>query len=277
MQYGKASIKEIVGRVIRNTKLQNSSEYKNLHIWIAEACADMQTKWSLAQVWMDKEIRFHDVDTPCGMKILSAVEYNGYRLAQRNVARQAALTPRVEYNKETGVWVSSIEKKESPGGYTTYVQSQVNIPVTTLDSHWYQENGPGKIMTSIADGMVRFHYKEVPHDEFGFPLIPDVYSFKEACYWYCRTKLIESGWEDPVLNWEVCNTRYETFRRGALADLSFPSTDRIEEMADMVSLIPTQNYWDSFANFYLPGPGKDPNAYVVSTTPETIIYTGGTP
>jgi hypothetical protein len=248
MEYNKISIDEIVGRVLRNTKLQDTAYFADLLIWITEAMADMKTKWVLRQVFFDSNVHFYKAEMPCGLVVLTAVEYKGARLPQRNVGRHPSSWPTEAQTSD--VFISSVKKVESPNGMTAYEQDSAVIPVPVSQTDWYQEDGPGYIATSFKEGLIRFHYKETPHDKHGWPLIPDQENYKEALYWYCRMKLIESGWIDPVLNWEACYQQYSMNCARGKAATRYPSTNRMEEMCDMITLIPPQNYFDTYGNFY---------------------------
>jgi hypothetical protein len=248
METNKSGIHEVVGRVIRNTRVQDTSYFADLFTWITEAAADMRTKWTLQQTWMDKQVYFYKCELPCGLVVLTAVEFDGRRVPQRNVSRHPALVPS-QYDGDSGVFISVVEQGTSPNGFPTYTQSSEAIPVVTDDTAWYQEDGPGYIAMSFKEGLVRLHYKQTPLDQKGFPIIPDQENYKEALYWYCRMKMIESGWTDPVLNWEICNANYSYNAERGRAAIKFPSTNRLEEMCDMITLIPPQNYFDTFGNF----------------------------
>jgi hypothetical protein len=248
MEYNKISIDEVVGRIIRNTKVQDTAYFPDILIWITEAMADMQTKWVLRQVFADADVYFYKAEMPCGLVVLSAVEYEGKRLQQRNVSRHPSTWPTEVDNN--GVFISTVKIVESPNGNNTYQQETAVIPLEMHPSAWYQEDGPGFIAASFKEGRVRFHYKETPHDKHGWPLIPDQENYKEALYWYVRMKLIESGWLDPVFNWDTCDAKYSINAERGKAATRFPSTNRAEEMCDMITLIPPQNYFDTFGNFY---------------------------
>jgi hypothetical protein len=247
MEHNKGSIEEVVGRVLRNTKVQDTSYFADILRWITEAAAAMQTKWVLQGTYADADVHFYKAEMPCGLVRLQAVEYNGYRLPQRNLSRHASLT-----TPETvsGVWVSEVKTAVTPNGNLTYLPSGQVITLPQDPTEWYTEDGPGYIQLSFKEGIVRFHYKKVPHDKNGWSLIPDLEDYKEAMYWYCRTKMIESGWGDTVLNWQTCDAKWREFSERATAAIKYPSTNRMEELCDHVTLIPPQNYFETFNNLY---------------------------
>lgn len=249
MEYNKSNIDEIVGRVIRNTRVQDLSLISDIFTWITEAMADMRTKWVLQMSWAPVKSYFHKAPMPCGLVTLTAVEYNGTRLPQRNLSRHASQVP-PPVIQDPNLWISMVKTETSPNGFNMYLQETRMIPIIMHTSDWYQEDGPGSIITSFAEGDLIMHYKSIPTDAKGFPVIPDQENYKEALYWYCRMKMIESGWQDPVLNWETCDAKYNINAERGIAATRYPSTNKVEEMCDMITLIPPQNYFDTYGNFY---------------------------
>jgi hypothetical protein len=255
MEINKGHIGEIVGRLIRNTRLTDTAYHDDIFTWITEACADMKTKWVLRQVFFDQNVYFYKAEMPCGLKVLTAVEYKGERLPQRNHATHAAVRPE-EIPTGQVAWISApppVKKFYTQTGSPEYIEIEdvTWLPVNYCTSgDWYQEDGPGYIAVSFKEGLIRFHYKEVPHDKDGFPLIPDQENYKEALYWYCRMKMIESGWVDPVFTWETCYQNYAVNAERGRAATKYPSTARADTMADMMTLIPPPNYFANFDDFH---------------------------
>lgn len=48
---------------------------------------------------------------------------------------------------------------------------------------------PGWIVTNKKKGFIKISYKAIVSDEKGYPLIPDLASYREAIYWYVMMKL----------------------------------------------------------------------------------------
>jgi len=80
MIYKSTSIKEVIGRVIRNTKLQDSSFIQDMNEWVPEAMGYMRTRFTLSPQWKDITVDYHKAKLPCGLKTLSAVAYKGTRM-----------------------------------------------------------------------------------------------------------------------------------------------------------------------------------------------------
>jgi len=248
MEYNKTSMKAVIGKVVRDLSLQDATMIPDIMEWMTEAMQDMQTRWTLQQTWYDAEVYFYKVELPCGMAILTAVEFEGRRLQARDVSRHTGLIPRVGDLETPGIWVSSVKKVRTPNGFYSYEQQTASIPNAVHEDHWFTEDGPGYIQVSMESGFVRLHMKEVAVDKQGYPLIVDQYDYKEALYWYTRKKMIESGWSDTVLNWDRCDHNYSVHVDRARAAIKYPSTARMETMMDHVMLIPPQNFFETYGN-----------------------------
>lgn len=81
------SIKEVIGRIIRNTRLQDSSYISSMNEWIPEAMGYMRTKNSLQLKWADVDIDFYKGKLPCGTRSVRAVEHNGCRMKYSRTVR----------------------------------------------------------------------------------------------------------------------------------------------------------------------------------------------
>lgn len=57
---------------------------------------------------------------------------------------------------------------------------------------------PGCIVSSIESEHHPCVLYKMPHDERGFPLVPDNANYQEAVYWFVRAKLIGTGHKDSV-------------------------------------------------------------------------------
>ncbi len=84
MIYKSVSIKQVIGRVIRNTRLRDSSFIEDMNEWIPEAMGMLRTKVVLSPKWEDIDIDFHKGRLPCDLRTLSAVAYGGTRMRHNN-------------------------------------------------------------------------------------------------------------------------------------------------------------------------------------------------
>lgn len=84
MIYKSVSIKQVIGRIIRNTRLQDSSFIQDMGEWIPEAMGYMRTRVVLSPTWKDIKVDFHKGKLPCDLRTLSAVAYKNSRMRHNN-------------------------------------------------------------------------------------------------------------------------------------------------------------------------------------------------
>ena len=49
---------------------------------------------------------------------------------------------------------------------------------------------PGYLISNVPEGYAKISYHAIYTDEDGMPMIPDVQSYFEACFWYCAQKIL---------------------------------------------------------------------------------------
>lgn len=211
MIYQSVSIKPVIARVIRNTRTQDSSYTFDMNEWIPEAMGYMKTQVALSSKYKDIEIDFHKGILPCSLHTLIAVSYQGCRL---------------------------------PEGNKTRAYDSINLPNHRTASYNVEM---GFITTSFSSGSVRLYYDAQPTDDDGLPLIPDNEDYKEALYYYCRAKMIGTGYKDTVFNEERLMERFEKHAARAVAQITYPSLESMErKVTAMVRFLPQENYYEGF-------------------------------
>ncbi len=262
MEYTSTSMKEVIGRIIRKTGLQESEYLISMDEWIPEAMGQMKTKVQLQPTWQDVDIHFHIGAMPCGLIHISGVEWHGQRLEYGNSQRTvgAPYQRPVPGSSEIVVptpFLTVPYKRETPDGAYIYDSTAIPQPRCTtweacsqlpLCKQWYTTS-LNIIQTSFADGKVRVHYKTVPHDEEGYPLIPDNENYKEAIYWYVRGCMIGAGWDDKVFSFNQCDAKFELHAGRAMAQIRYPSVDQMEMKVNASTrFIPPVDYFSSFGS-----------------------------
>lgn len=249
MIYTSTSIKEVIGRVIRNTRLQDSTYINDMREWIPEAMEIMKTRTTLSPVWKDVKIEFHKGKMPCGLRVLNAVVYCGCRMRHYNGTMRATVPPTArEKSGDSVFFTDPTVSRETVNGNTVL---SPNILSDTLllpehESHTYYTELDW-INTSFSDGWVRLFYKSIPLDDEGFPLVPDNESYKQAIYWYSRAMMIGAGFQDRVYREDVCMQRFEIYAERAISQISYPSVDQVETwMTNSTRLIMPDNMFESF-------------------------------
>lgn len=269
MIYTSTSIEEVLARVTRNTRLQDSTYLADMVEWIPEAMGYMKTKFVLAPRWKDLTIKYHKSRLPCGFSSLRAVQYGGCRLPWYNGSRTAdslstgnypatSVYPGIPLEGTTTFGTHLVKRGAEDDGipvsyYETDLQ-KVNS-FSFHEEHWYYTE-LDYINTSMCDACVRIHYMGIPLDEKGLPLIPDEENYKEALYYYVRAKMIGAGYEDRQFSEQTCMDRYEKYAERAKSRITYPSVDQQQAKYETLTrLILPVDYWASFFN---PSSGQAP-------------------
>jgi len=377
MIYKSTSIEDVIGRVLRNTRVQDSSYITDMGEWIPEAMDYMKTRVSLQLLWKDVEIDFYKGKLPCGLRTLRAVSHNNCRLrpyegvkaasagrerdedrtlmfvsapvgpittthsgtlteydyvwtiptdntigfiylivsmvingttTSVNVSVNTSTTPNINstiaalqtalnalgkgtftvtFDLSNNIVIStlantnilgqiqeattkfspsgapfnyyspSVTTNTVPIGVDTLLESNVPyIPAQTFnietvmslpysDETYYTELD--WINTSFKCGKVRLYYMAIPVDANGFPLVPDNGNYKEAIYWYVRSRMIGAGYKDTVFKYQECEQKFELHAARAMGQIRYPSVDQAETRMQQGSrLIMDMNYFDTF-------------------------------
>lgn len=245
MIHKSCSIQEVIGRVIRNTRIQDSSYITDMYEWIPEAMEFMRTKMELSYTFKDVEINFHKGKMPCGLIHIMAIEYNGCRLEYKTGSNNSY---RRANTSTTGLdlFVSTIKTQDVPDGnyiWKSDIRSVGSLPVGSGSYSIEMDY----INTSICDGMVRVHYMSQPLDCDGLPLIPDNANYKEAIYYYVRAKMIGCGYKDNAFSEQELMQRFEIYASRAMGQIRYPSMDLIQKRMDtLMRFIPPEDYWNNF-------------------------------
>jgi hypothetical protein len=267
MIYQSTSIKEVIARVIRNTRLQDSSYITDMGEWIPEAMGILKTKWVLVPRYQDVNIYFHKGALPCDLDYITAVEWQGQRVQRMNGARMAEVV-RGQITSDSGpedisVFASDPDTVESPNGNLMFTSDAVPFcSLTDTDCNqlpcatdlWYDVE-LGHITMSFKDGMVRVHYRGLPLDEEGFPLIPDNEEYKQALYWYCRAQMIGAGYKDTVFSYAHCEAQFDKYVAKAKGRIKYPSPDQMQSRINTLNRLV---FDDSYFSRFFHSPNAEP-------------------
>lgn len=120
---------------------------------------------------------------------------------------------------------------------------------------------PGWIVTNKNKGFIKLSYKALPVDEKGYPLIPDLASYREAIYWYVTMKLTFPKWLNGTLggnskyaqkyaanSYTFVQQQWNFYRNQAYAEAIMPTADDMENIKnEWNKLVPE---WDSRDTFF---------------------------
>jgi len=252
MQYSYCSLRSVIGNVIRNTKLNDSSYIADIHEWLYEAMEMMETENTLVGDWEELDVHFHKAKLPCGLVQIEGVEHCGRRLRENPSGRPPEKAKRIPFGKlQPSVFSTEIEKiqplPQDPSTELYYTQLK-QLNQQSIQEHDYYYTEMGYINTSFREGKVTVYFKRVPVDEDGFPMIPDNQNYKQALYWYCRAMMIGAGWEDKQFTYKECFDQWEhIYAPRASAEIRLPSPEQMEHrIYTFVRFIPSDGYYDNF-------------------------------
>jgi len=258
MVYKSVSIDSVIGKIIRDTRIQDASYIIDMHEWIPEVMSTLRWEAPLHPDFQDVRIHFHKGRLPCGLIYIDAVEHYGHRLPHGNSVKNI----RTRHHDDPSVnvpFVSVITQIPVPDGNFLWSSTLIAANQLPLHHNAYYQLEMDYILTSFEKGHVRVHYRTTPHDERGLPLIPDNQAFKECVYWYVRDKMIGAGYQDKVFKEETCYERYQFYLERASCEIDFPSPDMMEERVNTFArFIPPENYYSNFFEVDHPEHRLDP-------------------
>lgn len=261
MIYATTSMKEVIARVARNTRLTDASFLTDMPEWIPEAMGYMKTKMTLEKVWKDLRIQYHRAKLPCGIQSVSAIQYGCHRLRYYNGARAAgsaerwngdaaSVYPGIPLEGTTIFGTHLVKRPAVDDGVEVafYETSLERVSCLSEGEHWYYTEN-GSISTSFSDGIIRVHYRRLPLDGEGYPMIPDDELYKEALYYYVLAKMIIAGYETKAISEREAMLRFEDYAARAMSRIRYPSVDQAEEQVRNLSrLILPENMWENFGH-----------------------------
>ena len=248
MVYNSTSINEVIARVIRNTRVQDSSYIEDMMEWIPEAMGQMKTRYEYVALYKDITINFHKGKLPCGEIYVEAVQYNNTRLPLSSTVKHYATGHNLTAKEPTPtVFSAVIETDPTPNEnhfWSSTLEAVANCPVN--EHNWFAIE-MGWITTSFADGVIRLYYKSQPLDENGLPLIPDNENYKQAIYWYVRAMMVGAGYKESVFTMDYLMAKFELHARRAINEITYPTPEEKEQQLKVqVRLIPPSNYYENF-------------------------------
>lgn len=264
------SAKGILARVIRalGYKLP-SSYYDDLLEWIPEGLGMLQVTNTLivkstgdVNCPGEIQIKNHCASLPPGFVSILAVEnQDGVRLPEGGdvtdiknptSARHLGIStddPRqnvFSVNPFTHQTSNGVPASQPGSGIPVYGEDIDNSSTTVKTKHYYNIQA-NHIQTSFEEGYIKIHYLAIPVCKEGYPLIPDNENFKQALEWHILRRLIGSGYEHKVFNYEYCDSQYEKYAARGMGEVSYPSLDTMARIHhSTVRLIPPYRFHNDF-------------------------------
>lgn len=257
--------KEIISRVIRNTRLKDPTYLNDIPSWIAEAIGVLKTHYQLKLVAEKVEINYGIGNLPCGMDMLASVIYKNERVLPSQsdgplyMAGGHADRNHYHGNVFPTLFNSPISKEhynpEAISGWKEFMVMYDMIGNCKPSPSVRYRINFNKIEVGIQKGHIVVFYWKLPLDDEGFPYIPDQEEYKQALYWYVRMMLVGTGYQDPVFNFDYLNSMWEMWAARAMNRASSATIDEVREsMITNNRLVPDNYDWESFYHSEEEGP-----------------------
>lgn len=253
--YNTVSIKTIIARIIRKTRLSDTSYLEDMKVWIPEAMEALKTVHQTTTTNKVIQIKNHIARLPCDLSSLKAVEYEGCRLRLGSNSIDYSNSPEDYKPKSSidtidGVYTTDSSKHKADDNYINLYRGEdlSKNNSSRLSSESYKIT-PGYIHTSFCSGCVTLHYNKIPLDSDGFPLVPDQEDYKLALEWYVYQQMVFSGYKfpDTRIDYSFCTQEYERHSRRAIGAIKYPSVDKVESTyRSTTRMIFPQHYWNHF-------------------------------
>lgn len=95
---------------------------------------------------------------------------------------------------------------------------------------------PRHLVFNVKDGFAKIQVSEMPRDEYGYPLVPDIESYIEAIYWYIVTKMIYPrllAGKIPMNIMEHAELQWHVYSNRAYGDVKSPNIDELISVANV--------------------------------------------
>lgn len=245
MLFNYISCKNVIGRIIRNTRMTDSSYMDDMLEWIPEVIDLLRTHYQLVPTYKVLEVADNCAKIPCGLVTIEAVEHQGSRLRLSNGVGGPYLP--ILNNNIGSIFVPDTHETLQNHISTRITGSDLKM-LPQQDNSYYKIVG-NYIQTSFKEGNMTVFFLKRQVDEEGYPMIPDVEDYKQAVYWYVLMMMLGAGYEHHLFKYDDCEARYNLHAARAVSAIKYPTVDKMESNhRALTRLVPPQNYYDNFFN-----------------------------
>lgn len=237
------SIYNVIEKVYRDYEHQEELDIWDCIEWAAEALefigAGQQYERRVAELTLVN----HASLLPCNYHSNPVVSYNGnpMSMATGAFAPMKAKSPNNTSNTLNGYTVND-ENFPTAGN--------VNTQQNFIGEQFYIQDNV--IVTSILSGTILMDYKAIKTDKEGYPMIPDLVSYKEAVAKYIQYKLDHRDWRRKRLTRDIyaeSKNDWQWYCGQARGQANLPDLAYAEAIKNQwVKLKPNQNSAQSFYN-----------------------------
>lgn len=240
----KTSIQPVIAKIIRDTRIHDSSFLIDMNEWIPEVMEMLGTDDEKSYAFEEVKLNFYKGKMPCGLYNILAIEYNGCRMSYKNGLSMKS-TSQNPYDQDPQLWISTVGLKETIPGNYVWQSSAEAVSRLPMGGHTYSVE-MGYINSSLCDATIGVHMDKVTTDENGFPYVPDNANYREAVYYYVRAKMGGAGYNDREFNEATLMQRFDLYAGRALNEITYPSPDQMQSRIKTLNrLMFDEDYWNN--------------------------------
>ncbi len=238
MIYKHVSVYNIVEKLYRDYDHQEELDIWDCVEWAAEALEFIGAGQQYEKFIVELDVVNAIATLPCNFHSQPQASYNGkpLNLATGSFSPLANGTSSSQSNVVNGTAVSN----------STHPASS-NVGSTASNTYYVAD---GLFVTSIITGTVLLEYRGVKVDKEGYPMIPDLQSYRTAVTTYCQMKMDHKDWRRKRITREVYSESkhdWQWYCKQARGAANMPNLDYMEAMKNQwVKLKPQQNAHSSF-------------------------------
>lgn len=256
--YKTTSIKPIIARVIRNTRITDMTYADDIMEWIGEALDRCMIRWKLEKTHKVLEITNHSAKLPCGLVTLNAVLFKGHRLRKGTSTIDVRIKPvrnadelNTYFVTDTTIQAEDINSQNIDllRGVNIVESNSISQDSSEHPSHHWYDLKYDYIQTSFREGCITIAYRIQDIDAEGYPLAPDVEELREGIFWYVCSKLVFTGYKlpDASMDFKFCDAQSKLYFRKGKNIIKHESEDDKENQIQLRNnLIPPDNYYHDF-------------------------------
>ena len=231
MVYKIKSSQTVIAKTKRDLRIQRDDWINDAIEWIGEALDAIGTPGQLIDKGRILKTSSHRAPLPADLYMLKGVYYGH---GNKDTAISDLTLEDFPY------WMKYGEEDLHPAIFEEKKEEETGAQRSTNET--YLINGQ-YIQSSFESDYMLLIYKAFPLDDDGFPMLPDMYEFDQALYWYIVMKLMEGGETHPAgLDYFHAEERWLKYCGQARAQSNMPDIGKMSAFRDMwVKLIPDWN------------------------------------
>lgn len=184
MVYRYISTKSIIAKLYRDFDPELGVSEGDVCEWVDEALDAIGYTEVYHRAVVKMEVKNYSVMIPCDLIGLESISYNGCNLMQT----ADPFGPRPAGTNEV------IDNTTTGGGHSVSTDSfpQVGVGSSSPSTGFFVQDP--RIYFGFEEGTIYMSYLKMPVDDEGYPMVPDMFSFKSAVTEYVMMKLDRMRW-----------------------------------------------------------------------------------